>query len=118
MTTFDNTFADLAVPSLFRQFGEEIQYLPRDGAPRTVTAIILREPLQALEPIDDGVAPALTVKVLNKRIDAEWGGIPVDQLDTGGDKVYLSWRKGEEPAEFSITKLIGVKGGMTVFEVR
>ena len=48
MTEFSDLFADVGQPALFEQLGEQIQYLPRNGAAVQPTAIITRrtEPRQ------------------------------------------------------------------------
>lgn len=116
MTAFDTLFAAQAVPALFAQFGETIKYIPRDGAPRTVTAVIDRQPIQTVA--EGMVAPLIVVKVSFDPTDAVWGGISVDEVDTGGDKVEVAWNKGEDPQQRSISRSMGVKGGMVILEVR
>ena len=84
-------------------FGEDVEYLPRDGIAREVKALVDRSPA---EPVD-----ALGGRVLGRRIELMFlndplAGVTADEIDTGGDAVRVPLIYGRDPVELNITTMV------------
>ncbi len=115
-TPFDITFASAAVV-LFAEFGEEVVYIPRDGAERTITVIVNRMSIEAVSGFDNIVSPKLTVRAFADPATETYGGIDPEDVDSGGDKLRIAWVKDTDPEDRTINKVLKVNGGMVFFEV-
>lgn len=111
-------YADAGLETQLAMFGEKIVYRPLNDRPRTITAIVQRNPPQELSGMDRGRAVRLVIEVANDPFYPEYGGISSAEIDNGGGKVDVSDRKGEKPTTKPITKLLSDIAGMTQFEVR
>jgi len=101
------------------QFGESLTYRPRAGAARTILAVVERDPPERLP--DGGMGKVIVIHVANQATavaDDEYGGISLDELDTGGDKVDVPVRVGQTAQTRTIVRLIEQDGGMLALEVR
>ena len=105
-----------------REFGEEITYRPKDGLNRTILAVVDRDPPAPVEGAGEGVmGKRIVIWVANNEssiaID-EFGGIAVDELNTGGDEVDLPVRLGKTAETRQLGQLLEQDGGMLSIEVR
>lgn len=114
MTAFDTTFAARALPRLLVNFGEPIVYYPRNGKPRTITAIVDRDPPRDGGDFDEHRGPRFSIEVTNDQID----GIASDCIDMGGDRVEFAQRKGAAAVQMSLVQLVDQDAGMLRIEVR
>jgi hypothetical protein len=71
-------------------FGEDVVYTPRNGAPRTIKAIVRRNPPAYVGSNGQPVAPIAEIEVANSATT----GISSAELDTGGDAVTVAPRIG------------------------
>lgn len=102
-----------------REFGEVVTYCPRNGRARAITAIVDRNPVEAVD--ESGAAspsPYSVVKVLEDCEDATYGGIDPAELDSGVDKLSYEARKGRKPELRTIRKPIEQGEGVMWLEVR
>jgi len=114
MTTFDTRYAARALPKLLANFGEPVVYYPRSGKPRTITAIVDREPPQSGGDFDEHRGPRFSVEVTNDQQD----GIASDCIDIGGDRLEFAQRKGGTAVKMSIVQIENQDAGMLRLEVR
>lgn len=116
MSAFD-TFAGKALaPWISRGLGEAVVYQPRTGAPRPIQATVIRNPPASNNLSGQDVAPRMTVLVSN---DAATG-ISSTELDTGGDKILVAYRKGTTAQAYAISwnPDDGQVGGMLNLKLR
>lgn len=118
MTAFDEMFAAAGLEAQLTMFGEKIVYRPLNGMPRTITAIVQRNPPQELPGMDQGRAPRFVIEAANDPFYPVFGGISSAEIETGGGKVDVAERKGEKPKTKAITKLLSDVAGMSQFEAR
>lgn len=112
MTTFDERFAARGAPRLLDEFGETVVYKPSGGAPRTITAMVTRNPP---EEIADGVrVNDLIVEVYN---DATTG-IVAASVKPGQDTLFVSDITGGAARDKSILSVLDSTGGMVRLLVR
>lgn len=107
----------------FRHFAEDITYIPRQGAPRTIRAVVTREVPAALAEAGRVLAPQISISVRNlaqsKDEDGDGiGGIASSEIDTGGDAVELAERIGAAPRRLQIKSLQTQDDGILMLEVR
>jgi hypothetical protein len=114
MTAFDTRFAARALPSLLVNFGESVVYYPRGGTPRTITAIVDRDPPQSGGDFDEHRGPRFSIEVANDQQD----GIASECIDIGGDRVEFAQRKGGTAVKMSIVRIDDQDAGMLRLEVR
>lgn len=116
MTSFDDLFGLYGAPVLMGMDGETIIYIPKNGLPREITAIVDRNPPEILQQIEGGVSPRLVIQVLND----EKTGISSALFDKGGDKARVALRKGGKVDENgrSLVELLSDVAGMCRIEVR
>lgn len=82
---------------------------------RVITAVVIRQELTGYtENGGEIVTPVWEVNVAN---DATLG-ISSDELNLGGDKIYLSRRDGEDASWRTVVRLIQQDHGMLVLECR
>lgn len=84
-------------------FAEEIVYYPRRGGSRPINAVVVRNPPAILSGLGEAMQPEVMFTVANSSTT----GISSDELDTGGDKISLAIREGEDVRTLVITHLIG-----------
>lgn len=112
MTVFDTKFGTYSAPKLLVEWGEPIVYVPRDGTPRDIEAIIDRNPPETIG--GAGVrGPRFTAQVTNDVLL----GITSDELNTGGDKLEFPPRVGQAAKSYPIQKLLTDAGDMLLLEV-
>jgi hypothetical protein len=123
MTEFRTEFEAVAMAELLSEFGETVTYIGR-GAPREITAIIDREPLQGLD-VGDGVAPLAVMRVSPdpdmENTDADlpdFGGIDPEELVVGEDEIRYAQNIDGEEANHTIQRRLHNAGGFIQFEVR
>lgn len=113
-TVFDSLFQQTGFPMLLAQFGESLEYVPRSGGSRTMTAIIEREPPAVMDAAGNAVVPQFIVRVYNSCRS----GISSQEMDTGGDQVRFARRIGEViPETYSVGQIISQSGGVLRFTV-
>jgi hypothetical protein len=114
MTVFDRLFQRAGFPALLAQFGEDITYVPLRGEPRTVKAIVDRNPPTAFDAVDNIALEEVQISVYN---DGH-RGILSSTVNTGGDRVEVARRKGRKAQSLAITTLDDDSGGVCVLRLR
>ena len=99
-------------------FGEDVIYTPRDGRPRTITAVVDRNPPSAIPEVVGAAGGGLAQRFVISVANDELTGIAPDRLDTGGDAVHIAPRIGEALEEFRIAGIVSQDPGMIQLEVR
>lgn len=96
-------------------FAESAIYTPRDGSlpPRSILAIVDRNPPQVPGMVERGPQDVLTIHVANSAT----AGISSGELDTGGDTVTIARRIGETAVVRRIVRLVAHDHGMLTLEV-
>lgn len=88
MTVFDDWFEQVGIPSLFDQFSESVTYTPVNGdTPTTVSAIVKRRQLVAIEQQTHDSNEEFEVELLKDPNDATYGGVAYLRV---GDKIKRS----------------------------
>lgn len=105
--------ADDAVVFL-ADFAETVIYRPVGRRPRTIHAVVQRQPPEALADAPSGKAAWFTVEARNDERD----GIPARLLDTGGDRLDVADREGGTPRTRRITLLESQDAGMVRVRVQ
>lgn len=116
MTTFDERFAERGAPRLFDNFGESVVYKPHGGAPRTITAMVTRNPPEAVPGLEKAATPLLILEVYGNRTTGILASELKDQVRRG--KVDVPEHSGGSSREWLIYEFLGDTGGMVRFEVR
>lgn len=114
MTAFDDLFGRTALPCLQSQYGERITYYPRNGNPRTITAMVDRNPPEDGGPFEESRGPRFVIECEND----QQIGIASECIDTGGDRVEFAARKGGPVTKFAVVQLLDDDAGMVRIEVR
>ena len=117
MTAFDTQFASGAMRSLLAHHGEEVVYLPRNQAPRTITALVNRREIQTVDGLETILAPQVTLEALDDPDDEDYGGIDPALANSGGDKVRIAWVQGGELENRSVSKRLPSDGGVVRLEI-
>ena len=103
------------------EFGEDIIYHPGYGNPRRILAIVDRNiPASIDESPVGGIRQQITIHVANRLTDKDddnYGGIGSDEVNTGGDKVTLSLRIGQETQTRPIISVIEQDDDMIALEI-
>lgn len=115
-TSFDTQFAVGAFRSLLARFGEEVAYMPRTGAARTITAVITRREVQTVDGFEGILAPQVLLEALDDPTDETYGGIDPATAGTS-DKVRMAWMQGGKLENRSVTRRIPSDGGVVRFEI-
>ncbi len=117
MTVFGDRMASLGLPLLMAQLGEKVVYKPRDGRPRTITAIVDRQPPEQVSGVD---APTWSyrVKVIANMQAATYGGIELTEINTGGDQIELAPRRGGTVSARTVAVVLESDAGTLVLGVR
>ena len=115
MPTFDNEFAASAALELLAMYGETITYTPRGGSPRTVTAIVNRNPAKLLATMQDVVSALVVIRVLDDSSNATYGGIASSAVNFGGDTITAAVRAGETASVLALNEFISDNGGVNTF---
>jgi hypothetical protein len=114
-STFNKQFSAVAAPDLIGYFGEDLVYLPENGAEgRPIKGIVERGALEIIAEIGDHVSQAIIVQVLSHKLR----GILASEIDTGGDRIRVALRIGDDPVERPIVKVISDSGGFVRFAVQ
>lgn len=102
-------------------FAEAVVYRPLVGPPRSIQAIVdreppawLREPPAWLAEADGVLVPQLHVVVRND----EAAGIGADEVDTGGDRVDVPVRVGGTAVTKNVVRIVQQDAGLLRLEVR
>ena len=114
MTNFDRLFKAKAMPVCQRQFGEWILYRPLGGIPRQIFVIVNRQPIAPVRQASGARTPFIEIEAVNDPRT----GIDSALLNTGGDRVDVSFRDGDPVSIRSITKFLKGIAGVTRFEVQ
>mgnify|MGYP007100062069 FL=1 len=117
MTTFSDRFVSVGLPLLMAEMGERVVYRPLNGKPRTITAIVDRNPPEAVSGTE---APTFnyTVTVIADMQAATYGGIEAIEIDTGGDKIDLAPRRGNPVASRQVAVVLESDSVALVLGVR
>lgn len=95
-------------------FGETVTYYPRDGSPRSIVAVVIRNAISPIPEEADIVSPVFEIHVHN---DCETG-IASDELNLGGDAIEFARRVGECTERRFINRMLDHDEGMLVLECR
>jgi len=106
----DLTDADV----FFSDFAEAVIYRPHAGRPRSILAVVDREPPAFLAEANGPQTPGLHVIVRNNATE----GISAAELDTGLDTIDVASRVGGEVTTRSIVRLVQQDAGLLRLEVR
>lgn len=87
--------------ALLDAFGELVIYQPRNGRPRTINAVVQREPREGLPMGSRAIGPMLLVTVKNNAKT----GIASHLLNLGGDTIKVAERVGGEMVEREIVNI-------------
>lgn len=96
--------------------GEQVVYVPRTGSPRVIQAIVSRNQLSPISELPGNSRPVVNI-VISVQNNAVCG-IASTEIDTGGDRVRLSRRKGAPVEDRPIANVISHDAGMLRLEVR
>jgi hypothetical protein len=118
MTAFDTVFSGSAFPALLEEHGETVIYRPAAGLHREITALVQREEIQSLDPVEGLSSPVLIVECLSDPTDEDYGGIDPDKVDDGGDKIELPHRKDVAAKLRSVAEVLPTDGGVTRVRLR
>lgn len=111
---FDDILADDAA-AFISTFGEKrkLVYRPADGPPRSIKAIVRRNPIEGVPGLQQAQSKPFEIEVENN----EKTGIAAHKLNTGGDKIEIE-RVKKGPVELrSITRIIDQDAGMLTLEI-
>lgn len=115
MTDFDDEYAAGPALDLLSMYGETITFAPRSGSPRTLTAIVNRNPLQGLSSVQDMPSVKVLIRVLDDSANATYGGIAASAVDLGGDRIRLAVRSGGTAEYLALKEFVSDNGGMNTF---
>jgi hypothetical protein len=107
MTTFSDEFEADCGDDLLDEFGETVTYRPRGGGTRSITGIVITNPLGEVGSIQDAPAVRIHIRVLN---DSTLG-ISGAELNLGGDKIDAPLRDGGTATTLAIKELVSDNGG-------
>jgi hypothetical protein len=114
-TRFAQQFKRIGAPSLLRQFGETITYIPRAGGiTRSIAARIVRNDPQTIAELGDVTGQNIVVTVLNDAVK----GILSTEIDSGGDKVRIALETDGDIKVRSIVKVLSDANGQVSFLVQ
>jgi len=113
MNDFDKELSASAA-DMIGEFAEQITYEPSDGDPRTIPAIVDRNPVGGTDAPPGGHGPNIEIIVVNSAD----GGISAVDLDTGRDKVSLAVRIGDDPQQRSIKNIVSQDAGLLTLGIR
>jgi len=113
-TRFAQQFKRTGVPNLVRQFGETIEYYPSGSQGRSVSAIVVRDPVAILAEIGEVLTQALIIRVANNATD----GIDATRIDTGTDRVEVALIADGEKEMRSIVRVLSDANGFLRFLVQ
>ncbi len=109
---------DMATPFVRVKIGldpETVIYRPKNGRPRKIDAVVIRNPPAAVpELFGKMVAAVWHLTVMND----ETQGIASKEINTGGDSVDVIERVGKAPEAKEITRILSHDDGMMTLEVR
>ena len=92
---------------MFADFNETIRYRPRDGRPRTIVAVVDRNPPAPIDGAPNGVRASMMIEALND----EFSGIGSREVDTGGDRVEIAPRIGLPIREYRLVSVESTDDG-------
>jgi len=114
MTRHDELFAASgAAEALLALHGEPVIYRPYGKTPRSIDAIVVREPPATIAEAGS-LAARITIKALNNALV----GISSAQVDTGRDKLDVAQRQGATATTRSIAGRVRTMGGFTILEIQ
>jgi hypothetical protein len=97
MSNFDEIMGEDARALVdIEEFGEPIVYTPKDGTPKTINALVIREFHENREGMPGTRRDILTVYVLN---DADDG---VATINSGGDTITVAHRIGGATKDYLV----------------
>ena len=98
---------------LLSQFGEDVIYYPFGAEPRSITAIVEREPPAIYNASGNAVMPKAVVRMLNSR----QLGVASSEVDNGGDQIGMALNIGGDVKTFSVMQMQSQDSGVTVLAV-
>ena len=120
MSLADRIVADAATVFLNSDhFAETVTYYPHrinklaPATPRSIKAVVTRNQVATFNP-DEQIVPEFEVRVANDSTT----GISSSELNTGGDKIKLAVRIGEEETKRSVQYMTEHDNGMLVLICR
>jgi hypothetical protein len=121
MTAFDDIMGADALNMVAGEFGESVVYTPAspdvNNQERTINAIVERTAPAPIRAQENWTPPRMVIRVANDAVK----GVTPAQLDTGGDTITVSYRRGEGAKPFRVG--LAAQGefcdaGMLVLELR
>ena len=111
---FDEELVD-TVDDFLDMFGESVQYWSCEplAEPRSIVAVVDRDPPANVDGLSHGTAPRLTIRVANSASL----GISSTELDCGGDCIEMAVRIGETVKRKRIVKMLKQDAGMLTLEL-
>lgn len=114
MTVFEDSM-EHGFATLVEQHGETVSYKFRDsGDTVSRTAIVDRNPPEAIDQVGNAVAFALMIYFYNNEAD----GVQSHLVDNGGDEVYVALKKNGTAEWRQVYTLVQSDGGMTQVAIR
>lgn len=113
-TRFASQFKRTAVTNLVRQFGETIEYYGSGSSGRSISAIVVRDPIAILAEIGEALTGAMIVRVSDSNTD----GISATTIDTGTDRVEIALIADGDKEMRSIVRVLSVSNGFVRFLVQ
>lgn len=107
--------------AFFVHFAEDVIYHPRGGSPRTIKAVVDRQPRQALPEVGTTLAAFQVVEVRNVATSVDddgYGGIASSEIDLNGDEIELPVRVGAPAEKRRLTEILTQDEGVLKLEVR
>ena len=94
-------------------FGEAVTYHPKGGSTRDIIAIVDRNPVASITGLPHGNTQRMLIIVKNSADD----GISSSEVNTGGDKIALDVRIGQDDQQRRVTSVVWNDVGMMHLEV-
>lgn len=112
-TSVQNGLLSDEADTFLENFGEPVTYHPKGGSTRDIIAIIDRNPVASITGLPHGNTPRMLLIVKNSAD----GGISSSEVNTGGDKIALDVRIGQDDQQRRIMSVVWNDIGMMHLEV-
>ncbi len=111
---FSDTLTNDATDVFLKEFAEDVVYTPSGGTPRTIKAVVRRQPFTQLAEMTGIERPIFVVWVANNGTT----GILSQSLETSADTLTFSILEGGTPEALKIQRILHQDDGMMALEVR
>lgn len=89
-------------------FGETVTYTPAVGSARSVSAVVMREPLERRQEALNGVRERIVCYLRN---DATLG-VLASGVNRSGDTITVAWKRGGTTKVYRVVEVIEQDAGM------